>query len=270
MNDRVKRLREESVETEPYISTQRATLLTEFYKSDVVWKVSTPVCRAMALMHLVEKRTIYIGPGELIVGERGPAPKATPTYPELCCHNLEDLHILNSRQRTAFRVSDEALETFEREIIPFWTGRTIRDRVFGLMTEPWHEAFEAGVFTEFMEQRSPGHAILDEKIYRRGFLEVKEEIARRRRELDYLEDAEAYEKNEEYKAMEICCDAVIRRPNGTPRQPARWPRRSPIPSERGNCCESPRYAKKFLPTHRPTSMKPCSATGSFTWVLSPN
>ena len=210
MNDRVKRLREESVETEPYISTQRATLLTEFYKSDVVWKVSTPVCRAMALMHLVEKRTIYIGPGELIVGERGPAPKATPTYPELCCHNLEDLHILNSRQRTAFRVSDEALETFEREIIPFWTGRTIRDRVFGLMTEPWHEAFEAGVFTEFMEQRSPGHAILDEKIYRRGFLEVKEEIARRRRELDYLEDAEAYEKNEEYKAMEICCDAVIR------------------------------------------------------------
>ena len=210
MNERIERLRQQSIETEPYISTQRATLLTAFYKSDAVAKVSTPVCRAMVFKHIVENRTIYIGQDELIVGERGPAPKATPTYPELCCHSLDDLRVLNDRERTPFHASDEVLEIYKREIIPFWQGRTMCDRVFESMTGPWKDACEAGVFTEFMEQRSPGHAILDDKIYRRGFLEVKEEIAQRRSELDYLDDPRAYEKDEEYKAMDICCDAIMR------------------------------------------------------------
>ena len=209
MNERVERLRRQSVETKPYISTERAELMTRFYKGDTVRKVSTPVCRALSFLYLVEHRTLCINEGELIVGERGPAPKATPTYPELCCHSLEDLEILNRRERTPFAVSDEAYRTYRDEIIPFWEGGTLRDRLFGMMSEPWKDAFEAGVFTEFMEQRAPGHAILDDKIYHRGFVEVKQEIARRRRELDYLDDPRAYEKNEEYKAMEICCDAIV-------------------------------------------------------------
>jgi len=209
MNTRVKRLRKQSVETKPYISTERAELITRFYKSDVVRRVSTPVCRALSFKYLVEHRTICINEGELIVGERGPAPKSTPTYPELCCHSLEDLDILNGRERTPFVVSDEARRIYEQEIIPFWSGNTIRERLFGLMTDQWKQAFEAGVFTEFMEQRSPGHAILDDKIYHRGFLDVKQDIAARREELDYVADPRAYEKSEELQAMEICADAII-------------------------------------------------------------
>ena len=86
MNDRVKRLREQSVTTHPYISTERAELITEFYQSGVIDAVSTPVARALAFKYILEHQTICINDGELIVGERGPAPKATPTYPELCCH----------------------------------------------------------------------------------------------------------------------------------------------------------------------------------------
>ncbi len=210
MNARVERLRQQSVAAKPYISTERAELITEFYSGDAVRRESTPVGRALAFRHLVENRTICINPGELIVGERGPAPKATPTYPELCCHSLDDLQILNGRERTPFLVSPEAVETYREKIIPFWAGNTIRDRVFDLMSEPWKQAFDAGVFTEFMEQRAPGHAILDDKIYRRGFLELKHEIIERREQLDYLADPEAYRKNEEYRAMEICCDAIVR------------------------------------------------------------
>ncbi len=209
MNSRVERLRTQSVETRPYISTERAELITRFYQGDAVRKVSTPVGRAMAFRYLMENRTICINPGELIVGERGPAPKATPTYPELCCHSLEDLQILNDRQRTPFAVSQEAVQVYRREIIPFWSGQTIRERLFELMSPAWTRAFEAGVFTEFMEQRAPGHAILDDKIYHRGFRQVKQEIAACRQRLDPLNDPEAYEKNEEYRAMEICTDAII-------------------------------------------------------------
>ena len=79
MNSRVERLRRESVDTKPYISAERAKLLTDFYKSDAVRGVSVPVCRALALEYILQHRAIYIGEGELIVGERGPAPKATPT-----------------------------------------------------------------------------------------------------------------------------------------------------------------------------------------------
>ena len=204
MNERVAKLREQSVETRPYLSTERAELVTEFYSDDVPWRVSVPVCRALLFKYLMERRTICINDGELIVGERGPAPKATPTYPELCCHTLEDLRILNSRERTPFIVTEEVRQTYEQKIIPFWIGRTMREKVFGAMTSKWHEAFNAGVFTEFMEQRAPGHAILDDKIYRKGMLDFKREIAENREKIDFLNDPRAYEKDQEYRAMEIC------------------------------------------------------------------
>ncbi len=209
MNSRVTKLRDQSVNTRPYLSTERAELVTEFYRSDALLRHSAAVCRALAFKHIMEHKTVCINDGELIVGERGPAPRATPTYPELCCHSLEDLRILGSRERTPFAVTDEVMEVYEQKIIPYWTGKTMREKVFAAMDEHWHRAFDAGVFTEFMEQRAPGHAILDDKIYRRGMLDFKRDIAENRKNLDYLNDPRAYEKDQEYQAMDICADAAI-------------------------------------------------------------
>ena len=176
MNERIKRLRQQSIDARPYISAERARLLTEFYAEGLADGVSAPVARALAFSYLLEHKQIYIGAGELIVGERGPAPKATPTYPELCCHSIRDLEVLNSRERASFAVTDDVKQIYQTSIIPFWHGNTIRDRVFAAVPVQWRDAFDAGVFTEFMEQRAPGHAILDDKIYRRGFLDLKEDI----------------------------------------------------------------------------------------------
>ena len=209
MNDRVRKLRQQSIETRPYISTERAELMTRFYQTDVPQRESVPVCRALSFQYLMENKTICINEGELIVGERGPAPKATPTYPELCCHDLEDLRILNSRRRTSFIVSEEVRQTYEQEIIPFWSGKTLREKLFAAMAPKWQQAFDAGMFTEFMEQRAPGHAILDDKIYCKGMLDFKRQTEENRRQLDFLNDPCAYEKDQEYRAMSICVDAVI-------------------------------------------------------------
>lgn len=209
MNERLIKLREKSVHTKPYISTERAELLTQFYQTDILMRKSVPVCRALAFKHIMENKTIFIDDGELIVGERGPAPKATPTYPELCCHGLEDLRILNTRQKTSFDVSEDVRRIYEERIIPFWSGKTIRDKVFQEMDPDWQKAFSAGVFTEFMEQRAPGHAILDDKIYHKGISDFKETISQNRKKLDYFNDSHAYEKDQEYQAMLICADAVI-------------------------------------------------------------
>ncbi len=209
MNERVRRLREQSVETHPYISSERAELMTQFYQSGA-WCESVPVTRALAFRHLMEHKTVYIGAGELIVGEKGHAPKATPTYPELCCHSLSDLDILNSREKTSFTVSPEVRKVYAETIIPFWQGRTMRDRIFREMTDEWKATYEAGLFTEFMEQRSPGHTVLDDKIYRKGMLDFQQDIQRSLDSLDYLNDPQAYARQEQLKAMRICADALIR------------------------------------------------------------
>ncbi len=209
MNERIRRLREQSLSIKPYLSPERARLVTEFYRSDEVKKFSIPVQRALAFKYILEHKTICINKGELIVGERGPAPKATPTYPEITAHSLKDLKILNTRKKTSFSVDEKTTKLYGEEIIPFWRGKSIRDRIFNEMSEGWKAAFEAGVFTEFMEQRAPGHTVLDDKIYKKGFIDFKEDIQKSIRSLDFLSDPDAYEKREELRAMAICVDALI-------------------------------------------------------------
>lgn len=208
MNERVRKVRQASLDTKPWISTERAEMMTDFYKH--CGELSTPIRRALAFKYLMENKTICIGDGELIVGERGPAPKATPTYPELCCHSPQDLEILNDRKKISFAVSEQARRVYTEEIIPFWRGRSMRDLIFSEMSEEWKAAYEAGVYTEFMEQRAPGHTVLDDKIYRKGFLDFKDDIEKSLRKLDYHDDPEAYNMRKELEAMSICCDAIIR------------------------------------------------------------
>lgn len=209
MSERIARLRQQSLDAVPSLSSERAELLTRFYQENVEL-MSAPVRRGLAFQYLMEHKTICINQDELIVGEKGPAPKAAPTYPELCCHSLRDLDILNSREKIAFTVAPRVRQVYEESIIPFWQGKTMRELIFQEMTDEWRAAYEAGIFTEFMEQRSPGHTVLDDKIYHKGFLDFKQDIRRSLDSLDYLGDPEAYDKQEELKAMDLCADALIR------------------------------------------------------------
>jgi pyruvate formate-lyase/glycerol dehydratase family glycyl radical enzyme len=208
LSERVKRLKEESTTTRPYISAERAELLTDFYMNEEGLH-SVPVTRALAFKYILKNKAIYLGDGELIVGERGPAPRATPTYPELCCHTVQDLEVLSSREKTQFQVSDDVKRIYKEKIIPFWHLKTMRERVFQAVSPQWRNAFDAGVFTEFMEQRAPGHAILDNKIYGKGLLDFKKEIEDALNNLDYYNDGETYWKEQELKAMAITADALI-------------------------------------------------------------
>jgi pyruvate formate-lyase/glycerol dehydratase family glycyl radical enzyme len=208
MTERVSHLREESYRAEVSLSTERAELITEFYRENI-GKYSLPVMRARAFEHLYRHQSIYIGEGELIVGERGPRPKAVPTYPELNCHSEEDLRILNTRPKTRYAVGEEAMRSYRENIIPFWRGRSMRDRIFEGLSQEWKAAYEAGIFTEFMEQRAPGHTTLDGKFYSKGLLEFKQQIAERIARLDFINDREACARREQLTGMSIACDGVI-------------------------------------------------------------
>lgn len=208
MNTRIKLLRKESFEAEPSLSIERALITTDFYRNN--WgKYSEPVMRALNFYEICKRKTIYIGKNELIVGERGPAPKAVSTFPELTCHSVEDLKTLNTRELQRYTISNDDIERYERDVIPYWKGRSFRERIFSQVPDSWKSLYEAGIFTEFMEQRAPGHTALDDKVYKWGLLDLKERIQNKIDQLDYINDPEASDKLEEYKAMQISCDAAI-------------------------------------------------------------
>lgn len=208
MNPRIQRLRKLSVETEPTISIERAVQETEFYKENF-GKYSIPVLRGLNFLDHCSRKTLYIGDDELIVGERGPTPKAICTFPELTCHSVEDFHVMNNRDMQPYKTSLEDIDTYEREVIPYWKGKTQRERIFNHVPKEWRAAYEAGLFTEFMEQRAPGHTVLDGKIYQKGMLEFKAEIEANIANLDFLNDPEATDKAEQWKGMAFSCDAII-------------------------------------------------------------
>jgi pyruvate formate-lyase/glycerol dehydratase family glycyl radical enzyme len=207
MNERVARLRQCSLDTKPWLSIERAKLITDFYRQ--CEGVSIPVQRALAFKYIMEHKTLWIGDGELIVGERGPSPKGTPSFPELCCHSMQDLEILDTREKISYKVNDEARRIQRDEVIPYWKGRSMRDRMFRELDQSWKDAYEAGVWTEFMEQRAPGHTVLGDVIYRKGLLDLQAEIQEALAKLDFFNDPDAYNKQQELKAMSIAADAVM-------------------------------------------------------------
>jgi formate C-acetyltransferase len=183
-------------------------LTTDFYRAEA-GKHSTPVLRALNFKHLCTHKTLYIGADELIVGERGPFPKAVSTFPELTCHSVADLTILNRRPMARFRVASADIDTYAERVIPYWQGRSMRDRVFAQVPADWRAAYEAGLFTEFMEQRAPGHTALDGLIYEKGMRDLQNDINAALDALDYLRDPEASAKAEALRAMAIACEAAI-------------------------------------------------------------
>lgn len=208
MNERIQKLRSQSLEAQPHLSIERAVLVTEAYEK-YFGTVETPILRALTFKHIMENKTLCINDGELIVGEKGEQPQYAPSFPELCCHTIEDLEVMNQRDKIFFKVDEEDKRIQRERIIPFWENRSMRKVILQQMSPEWLACYESGIFTEFMEQRGPGHTVADGKMYGKGFLDFKAEIQQQIEALDFLTDQQAYEKKSQWEAMQICCDAII-------------------------------------------------------------
>jgi len=161
-------------------------------------------------------------------------------------------------------VSPEVLAAYQTSVIPYWRGRSLRDRIFATLPPQWHACYEAGLFTEFMEQRAPGHTVLDDKIYRRGLLDFKADIEAAIRALDVHRDPEAWDKREQLEAMAISCDAVIL---FAERHAVEAERQAAAGTDPARRAELERIAAvcRRVPAHAPaTSTRRCRPTGSAT------
>ncbi|MCK9269087.1 MAG: glycyl radical protein [Bacteroidales bacterium] len=209
ITDRITRLREKSLRAVNRLTAERALLVTEFCQSGVAQGVSVPMARALCFRHILENKSLYADADELITGERGPAPKATPTYPEVNLHTLQDLEILHTRPKVSF-VSDEETRAAYRDIvIPYWKGKSNREKIMANMDQEWLDAYQAGMFTEFQEQRAPGHTVAGDKIYHKGMLDIIADVDEAISKLDFYNDPQALDRREELKGMRIAADAII-------------------------------------------------------------
>lgn len=209
LTDRVQKLRKQSVEAIPHIWIGRGEIVTDVYQR-YEGKVSMSVLRAMTFKEILEKKPICINDGELIVGEKGDSPAGAPTFPELCCHTKEDFDVMNNREKISFKVDENAYKIHDKKIKPYWKKRSIRHKILESMSEEWMDAYEAGVFTEFMEQRAPGHTVADKKVFTKGFNEFKLDIKNSIEKFESSNDSDKIEKIEQLKAMEMTSDAIIR------------------------------------------------------------
>ncbi len=209
MNKRVQQLRKQTIEAVNVLNHERALLLTDFYRDKLPEGTPVPVQRALSFKYIMEHKKLYIGDQELIVGERGPEPKATSTYPEVSLHSLADLDMLHSRPKVSFKVSEEMHKVYENEIIPFWKGKTNRDKLMSLMSPEWKDAYGAGIFTEFQEQRAPGHTVLGKKLWANGMQDLIAECKTALQKIDFKSDSKAEAKKNELTAMIIAAEAII-------------------------------------------------------------
>lgn len=208
MNERIAKLREQSVKSEVKISDERAALITQFYRDGMAEGKSVPVRCAMAFKYLMENVSIPVEEGQLIVGLRGTGPQEVPTYPEVCTHSMEDLEVLDTRENMPYRVDEMTAKLYRDEIIPFWRGKTMRDIIFDNLPDEWIQAYEAGIWTEFMEQRAPGHTAGGERVFAKGLLDIKQEIRDKMNSLR-PEEPDYYDSMEELKAMDLAADAIM-------------------------------------------------------------
>jgi len=207
VTDRTARLRQESFSATVTLDHERAAIVTDVYRENL-GRMPLPMLRATAFLELCRRKSIHLGAEELIVGERGPAPKCVSTYPELTCHSLEDLAVLDTRDQNPYRVSEECRRVYAEDVIPFWQGRTMREQILGRMTTDWRQAYEAGLFTEFMEQRAPGHTTLDGKFYTKGLEAFQADIDQALADLDVTQD-DYVARHDQLSAMRLSCDAVM-------------------------------------------------------------
>ena len=208
LNGRIARLRQESVDTAVRVSGERAALVTQFYKTRQEKGKSVPVQRALAFKYILQRVSTPIEDGQLIVGLRGTGANEVPTYPEISTHSMSDLETLDSRINMPYKVDEKTRKVYEKEVIPFWKGHSMRDMMFSNLSKDWKDAYEAGIFTEFMEQRAPGHTAGGGRIFEVGVLDIKKEIHGALADLS-PSSPEYDSKVEELKAMEIAADAIV-------------------------------------------------------------
>ena len=206
MTDRIKKMRDRLISTDPVVCPERAVIWTEIYKKH---ESQPPIIKAaLALEETLKRMSIAIYDDELIVGNQGSALRATTLSPTVNTWFKDELDRFDQRDGSRFLISDETKEKI-REILPYWEGRTVYENTLALLEPKTIAAMDALVFTcGYTLGKGCGHWLLNfDHVLKGGFRSIRDAAQRKLGELDYT-DPQGVEQIPLYKAVIITCDAV--------------------------------------------------------------
>jgi formate C-acetyltransferase len=217
---RIDSLRKRALETRPFICAERAVYYTESYKKTEGKDPATR--RALALKDLLEKMTIYINEGELVVGNNSSGPRGSAVAPEYSSNWLQR-ELLDPKKAPDRRkqdwhfVSDDVKTILTKDILPYWSGRTVENRVLDMLPE---EVIEHGIASEGEIETTPvapecymrngiGHVVVDyAKLLKKGFKGIAADAESMIGQLDLSKPGDI-KKRAFYRAVVVIYGAVI-------------------------------------------------------------
>jgi len=204
--DRINRLRERLINTEPVICPDRAMLWTMSFKKSE--GLPTVVRAALALKETLSGMTIMIHDDELIVGNQGSALRAAPLHPQINLWFLDELNRFEMRDGSKFLISDETKQKLA-STMEYWRGKNVFDRTQAMLSKAAKESATANVFTcNYTMTKGTGHFLLNfEKVLSIGFKGIQEECEQHLSTLDYS-NPDDFDKISVYQAFIIVCEAV--------------------------------------------------------------
>lgn len=216
---RVRKLKEECISKKPTICMERAKIVTEAYKETE----GEPeiIRRAKGLAKILNEMTIWIQEGELIVGNRTSMMRGAIVLPEWqaewLLRQLDDPEKApDKRSVDRFIIADEDKKVLREEILPYWTGKTVEQRVLSVLSE---ETIEKGIPSlghpnvppapeNFLRHGLSHWNINYKKVLERGLNSLKSEAKLKLESLDYSK-SDSFDKALFYKAVIIVCDGVM-------------------------------------------------------------
>lgn len=205
---RVKQIKDSLISNPPGICSERVRYYTQAYQD---FKQYPPIIkRAKALKSYLEHKTIYLGENDLIPGIGASHPRWASVFPEYSWKWVYDeLDRFEDRRYDKFTISSETREEL-RELLPWWDGESLLDRIETRQPDFVKEASKIGV-TSWTGQATSGegHIIVDHKLVLENGFEVLWQRASELKAALPLYEPESLDKRDFYEAVEIVCSGVI-------------------------------------------------------------
>jgi len=147
---RVERLRQQIIDAPRELCIERARYLTQSMAAN--WNLHPLTRMSMALEHILDNVSVVIRDDELIVGCRTSKLSGAPLFPENKSKWIEgDLESLRQRVLQQVLITEEEQRELRDDILPFWRGKTVEDRLEELLPEDVASDMDKYVFTMILE-----------------------------------------------------------------------------------------------------------------------
>jgi formate C-acetyltransferase len=192
----------------PGICPERARYYTQAYQE---YKQFPPIIkRAKALKSYLENKTLYLGKNDLLPGIGASHPRWASVFPEYSWRWVYDeLDRFEQRRYDKFTISPDTVEEL-REVLPWWDGESLLDRIETRQPEYVKDATKIGV-TSWTGQATSGegHIIIDHSMVLKNGFEALSQRSATLKEALPLYEPESLNKRDFYEAVEIVCSGVL-------------------------------------------------------------